>query len=183
MKKLFFLVAVLGIAALPFSNATAGSPVSVGIEAGMVNTDVDGLDNTWMGGVFVDLGLPMLNWYVEPFMNYWTWSESIDAFGTNFETSLSDWTVGGNLKMAIPTASMVRPFFGAGVSAHMLKSQIDTGTSLGSFDFSDTKLGLQFGGGVNIDAGESWGIVAQSWYHVVDGFDQWSIRGGLAWTL
>ncbi len=181
MKKLFFLVAVLGIAVLPLSDAYAGSPVSVGIEAGIVNTDVEGLDNTWMGGVYVDLGLPLLNWYLEPFINYWSWSESASISG--IESSFSDWTIGGNLKMAIPTATMIRPFIGVGASAHLLKREIDTGTVQGSFDVSDTKLGLQFGGGLNIDAGETWSLVGQSWYHVVDGFNQWSIRGGIAWTL
>ena len=35
----------------------------------------------------------------------------------------------------------------------------------------------------SIDAGESWSIVAQSWYHMVEDFNQWSIRGGIAWSL
>jgi len=182
MKKTLFLIAVVGIALLPFSNAFAGGPISVGIEAGMVNADVEGLDNTWMAGAFMDLGLPMLNFYVEPFVNYWNWSDRVGAGTSQTDMSFSDWTVGGNLKMAIPTASMVRPFVGAGVSAHVLKSELDMGT-VGTFDASDTKVGFQLGGGLNIDAGSNWSLVGQSWYHMVEDFNQWSIRGGIAWSL
>lgn len=182
MKKLLFLVAILGVAAMPFTNVQAAGPVSIGVEGGIVNTEIEEFDNTWMMGVFADFSLPMLNWSVEPFLNYWSWSESVDAGSLSMDASFTDWTVGGNVKMSIPTASMVRPFIGAGASAHVLKSELDMGT-LGSFDASDTKLGFQFGGGTYIDAGGSWSLVAQSWYHMVDGFNQWSVRGGVAWSL
>lgn len=182
MKRLFILIAVLGIAALPFSNAFAAGPVSVGVEGGFVNTEIDEFDNTWVMGVFADFGLPMINWSIQPFINYWNWSEDISVLGENMETSFSDWTVGGNVKMSIPTPSIVRPFIGAGVSAHILTAEVDLGT-MGSFDDSDTKLGFQLGGGTYIDAGDSWSIVAQTWYHMVEDFNQWSIRGGVAWSL
>jgi opacity protein-like surface antigen len=182
MKKLLFLVAILGVASLPFSNAFAAGPVSVGVEAGFVNTEVDEFDNTWMAGVFVDLGLPMLNWYLEPFINYWSWSDSYVVSSETMDATFSDWTIGGNVKMAIPTATMLRPFVGAGVSAHVLSSELDMG-SIGTIDASDTKLGFQLGGGLNIDAGDNWGFVAQSWYHMVEDFNQWSVRGGVAWSL
>lgn len=185
MKKLLFLVAVLGIAALPYTNAYAAGPVSVGVETGFVNTEIDEFDNTWMMGVFADFGLPMVNWSVEPFLNYWSWSDEITVSGSRLESTFSDWTIGGNVKMAIPTASMVRPFLGAGVAAHVLtaESQVQFLGETLSVDASDTKLGFQFGGGVNFDAGENWSIVAQSWYHLVDEFNQWSVRGGVAWNM
>ena len=182
MKKTLFLVAILGVVALPFTNAFAAGPISVGVEAGLVNTEVEELDNTWMAGVFMDFGLPMLNFYVEPFLNYWSWSDEVGVGSSATDMTFSDWTVGGNLKMAIPTPSMVRPFVGAGVSAHVLKSEVDMGT-VGTFDASDTKVGFQLGGGLSIDAGESWSIIGQSWYHIVEDFNQWSIRGGVAWSL
>jgi opacity protein-like surface antigen len=184
MKKLLFLVTILAVASVA-SAALAGGPISVGIEAGMVNTEIDEFDNTWMAGAFVDVGLPMLNWYIQPFINYWNWSERISVSGADLETPFSDWTVGGNVKMAIPTASMVRPFLGAGVAAHVLtaESQVEFLGETLSVDASDTKLGFQLGGGVHVDAGETWSIVAQSWYHMVDEFNQWSIRGGIAWNL
>jgi hypothetical protein len=184
MKKLLFLVAIVAIASVA-TTAFAGGPISVGVEAGMVNTEVEMFDNTWIAGAFVDVGLPMLNWYVEPFINYWTWSETVSSFGADLESSFNDWTIGGNVKMAIPTASMVRPFLGAGVAAHVLtaESQVQFLGETLSVDASDTKLGFQFGGGVNFDAGENWSIVAQSWYHLVDEFNQWSVRGGVAWNM
>jgi len=182
MKKILFLVALFSVAALPFSSAFAGGPVSIGVEAGFVNTEVDEFDNTWVAGAFMDLGLPLLNWYIEPFINYWNWSDNVTAGTATTDMSFSDWTIGGNVKMAIPTPTMIRPFIGAGVSTHVLKSELDMGT-LGSFDASDTKFGFQLGGGVNIDAGDTWSFVAQSWYHMVEDFNQWSIRGGVAWSL
>jgi opacity protein-like surface antigen len=182
MKKLLFMIAIVSIASLPFSNAFAAGPVSVGVEGGFVNTEIDEFDNTWVMGVFADFGLPMLNWSVEPFLNYWSWSDEAGIGTESADMTFSDWTIGGNVKMAIPTASMVRPFIGAGVSAHVLTAELDMG-SFGTADASDTKLGFQVGGGTYIDAGESWSIVAQSWYHMVEDFNQWSIRGGIAWSL
>lgn len=182
MKKLLFLVAILAVAAMPLSNAFAAGPVSVGVEGGIVNTDNDALDNTWVAGVFADFGLPMLNWSVQPFINYWSWSDRVFEGTSSMDMSFSDWTVGGNVKMSIPTPAIIRPFVGAGVSAHVLKSEVDMG-SLGNLSASDTKVGFQFGAGTYIDAGSSWSFVAESWYHMVEDFNQWSIRGGVAWSL
>lgn len=181
MKKLLFLVAILAVAAMPLSNAFAAGPISVGVEGGIVNTDVDAFDNTWVAGVFADFGLPMLNWSVQPFVNYWNWSDTVPGT-TNMDMSFSDWTIGGNVKMSIPTPTMIRPFVGAGVSTHVLKSEVDTGT-FGSLSASDTKFGFQFGGGAYFDAGSNWSFIAQTWYHMVEDFNQWSIRGGVAWSL
>lgn len=178
MKK-FALMAVAFLAvALIGSSAFAGSPLrAVGVEAGYVSPDVEGdVDmNTWIAGVYLDFGLPATNFYVNPFVNYWNWS---DGEGSA-ETSFHDWTIGANLKWTIPTASKVSPFLAAGASAHMLNVSQDAL----NLDEGDTKFGFQLGTGASIGVSQSMNIIGSGWYHIVEDVNHWSLRGGLAWSI
>jgi Outer membrane protein beta-barrel domain len=178
MKKLALFVTVLCVAALATASAFAAGPLrAVGIEAGYVSPDLGDVQNpggTWVAGAFLDFGMPMTNLAINPFVNYWNWS---DGTGSS-ETSLRDWTVGANLKLTIPTAAVhVQPFVAAGASVHMLNA------SVGSIGASDTKFGFQAGGGLKIGVSQSANIIGSGWYHSVDSSNYWSVRGGLAWSI
>lgn len=182
MKKLLFLGVVVVIATMTVSSAFAGSR-AVGVEVGYVNPqdEAEVFSSTWIAGVYMDFGLPAVNWSVSPFVNYWNWSE--DASG--LETSFHDWTVGANVKMTIPAAT-VQPFIAAGASAHLLNASAKgTDPLLGSFDLSesDTKFGFQVGGGASMGVGSRTNLVASGWYHFVENVDQWSARAGLSWNI
>ncbi len=179
MKKLLSIVAVVALVALTASSAFAGGPLrTVGLEAGYVSPDIDGLDQaggTWVAGAFLDFGLPMTNLYINPFVNYWNWSESVSSI----ETSFHDWTVGANLKLTIPTSAVrVQPFVAAGASVHMLNASV---TGFG--DASDTKFGFQGGAGLKVGISQSANIIGSGWYNVVDTANHWSVRGGLAFNI
>ncbi len=176
MKKVLLLTAVVCAVTMMGTSAFAGSPLrAVGLEAGYVSPDTDGGPsmNTWIAGLYADFGMPMTNFYVNPFVNYWNWS---DGEGST-ETSFHDWTVGANLKWTIPTAGVISPFVAAGASAHMLNAQS------GSFDAGDTKFGFQAGTGASIGVTQSMNFVGSGWYHMVEDVNQWSLRAGLAWSL
>ena len=100
-KRVRLTAAALCAVLMIGSSAFAGSPLrAVGVEAGYVSPDIDGGTdmNTWIAGVYLDFGLPATNMYINPFVNYWNWSE---GSGTS-EVSFRDWTMGANLKWAIP---------------------------------------------------------------------------------
>jgi hypothetical protein len=52
-----------------------------------------------------DFGLPATNFYVNPFVNYWNWSDGDGSAQTSFH----DWSIGANLKWTVPTAGRFRP--------------------------------------------------------------------------
>jgi len=178
MKKYLLLAGVLGVSVLMASSAFAGPLRAVGFEAGYVSPDIEGVDdtNTWVAGVFLDFGLPATNLYVNPFVNYWNWSDGAGTAETNFR----DWTIGANVKWTIPTSAVrVQPFLAAGVAAHLL----NVSQEAISLDEGDTKFGFQTGAGVKIGVSQSANIIGSGWYHIVEDVNQWSLRAGLAWSI
>lgn len=177
MKKLLSLVAVVAVVAVTASNAFAGSPLrSVGVEAGYVSADLGGVETngTWVAGLFADFGLPATNLYVNPFVNYWNWSETENSV----ETSFRDFSIGANMKWTIPTSAVrFQPFLAAGVAVHMLNASVDT------IDQSETRFGFQGGAGFKVGVSQSTNVIGSGWYHSVEDADNWSVRGGLAWNI
>jgi hypothetical protein len=181
MKRLFVIIAVLGVAAFSLGDATAASPLrSVGIQAGYVSPE--NIDGTWTVGFGLDFGLPVTNLYVQPFLGYWNYSETV--FG--LEASITDWTIGGNLKYVIPTsAPKVRPFVAGGAAVHMLNASTE-GSILSvpvSIDVSDNQFGFQAGGGLIVDASPRVSIIGSGFYHIVENYNQWMVGGGVQINL
>lgn len=178
MKKVLLLTAVICAVAIMSTSAFAAGPLrSVGLEAGYVSPDTDGGPsmNTWIAGLYADFGLPATNFYVNPFVNYWNWSDGDGSAQTSFH----DWSIGANLKWTIPTAGMVSPFLAAGASAHMLNVSQDAI----NLDQGDTKFGFQFGGGASVGVSQSMNLIGSGWYNMVENVNQWSARAGVAWSL
>jgi opacity protein-like surface antigen len=178
MKKIALMTAVFCAVAMIGTSAFAASPLrAVGVEAGYVSPDIEaGPDmNTWVAGVFLDFGLPATNMYINPFVNYWNWS---DGEGTS-EMSFSDWSVGANVKWTIPTAGMISPFVAAGAAAHMLNVSQDAL----NLDEGETRFGFQAGAGAKVGVSQSASIITSGWYHIVEDVNQWSLRAGLAWSI
>ncbi len=177
MKKLFLLVAVCCV--FVSANAFAQSPIrSIGFDAGYVSPDVEGMDGTWTAGVFMDFGLPVANLQINPFINYWNWSQ--DEAG--FETSFRDVAIGANLKYAFPTASTkFQPFIAGGLGVHMLNASQESGGV--SVDEGETRFGFQGGAGFKVGVSERANIVTSGWYNVVEDVNHYSLRAGLAFNL
>ena len=185
MKKLFLILAVCSV--FVSANAFAASPIRlIGLEAGYVSPDVDGLDSvdgTWVAGAFLDFGLPATNLYVSPFINYWSSSTEIPGGPTNDELNLRDFSLGANLKFTIPTASVrFQPFIAAGVSVNMMNAE-----QTGFESNSETKFGFQGGAGFKIGLNESMSALGSGWYNVISNdtgdVKNWSLRAGVGFNM
>jgi opacity protein-like surface antigen len=176
MKKSVVMAVAFIAAAMMSSSVYAAGPLrAVGVEAGYVSPDLNGVQDasgTWVAGVFLDFGLPATNLYINPFVNYWNWS---DGSGSA-ETSFRDWTVGANLKFTIPAPGF-QPFLAAGASAHLMNA------SVGSLEESDTKIGYQAGAGVKVGVSQSASIIGSGWWNAVENADNWSLRAGLVFGI
>jgi len=183
MKKLFVILAILGVAVFTIGEAHAIR--SIGFGAGYASPE--NIDGTWTAGVYMDFGVPVTNMYVQPFVNYWSWEESAEAAGIgSASASISDWTIGGNLKYVIPTsAANFRPYIQGGVAAHLMtaESELNLFGTPTSFSVSDTKVGFQLGGGAAYDLTERFALFGQGSYHIVQDFNQWMAGGGVQINL
>jgi len=182
MKKLLVILAILGVAVFTIGDAHAIR--SIGFGAGYASPD--NIDGTWTAGLYMDFGVPVTNLYVQPFVNYWSWEESAAAGGQSASASISDWTVGGNLKYVIPTAApKFRPYLQGGVAAHLMtaETQINLFGSPQDFSVSDTKVGFQLGAGAAFDLTERFALFGQGSYHIVQDFNQWMAGGGVQINL
>jgi len=182
MKKLIVLVAILGVAMFSINSAHATAGIRA-IGAGVGYASPDNIDGTLTFNLQLDVGVPAVNFYVQPFIGFWSKSESASVGGLgSISGDIKNWMIGGNLKYVVPTsAAKVHPYVQGGIAAHLLSTEV-SGTLLGqslSTTVSDTKIGFQFGGGVVVDAGSRWGIFGQGQYHLVSDFNQWMIGGGL----
>lgn len=177
MKKLFLLVAVCCV--FVSANAFAVTPVRcIGFDAGYVSPDVEGMEGTWTAGAFMDFGLPAANLLINPFINYWNWSEDVSSY----ETSFRDFAIGANLKYAFPTASVkFQPFLAGGIGVHMLNASAE-GAGV-SVDEGDTKIGFQGGAGVKVGLSARTNLVGSGWYNIVEDVNHWSARAGLSFNL
>ncbi|NOT34252.1 MAG: porin family protein [Candidatus Eisenbacteria bacterium] len=96
----------------------------------------------------------------------WNGSEDLNAsFGPNAEVKLSAIQATGHAVMLIPSNSNMKPYAKAGVGLYNLKGTSSGGTS--TLDSSESKLGFNFGGGMNfISSGNMmWGLNGA--YHMV----------------
>lgn len=183
MRYHLAIIACALILAVSVSTATAGADIGFkgfGVRAGMV--DAENLDATLAFGIFTDLGTFHPNVSLETYVDYWSWSEDIAGLA---ETSFRDIVVGAKVEYMF-TQTTVRPFVGAGISAHFMRSEasiaeIDLfgftvpGTSM---DASDTKFGLDLGGGLRAGMSERIDIVGEAWYSFVQDINQVGVMGG-----
>ena len=141
------------------------------------------IDATFGFGVFADLGTVAPNIGLEARLDYWSQSE--DVFG--FDTSIRDVTLGARGKYYFqvnhPT---IRPFAGLGLGMHFLKAEVEvpTGpTTTTTVDDSETRLGLDFGGGIRTAISPTLDLHAEGWYGIVSDVNQFSLRVGMSYRL
>ena len=181
MKKLFVILAILGVAVFTIGDANAGVGLrSIGVGAGYASPE--NLDGTWSAGLYMDFGVPVTNLFVQPFVSYWSWEESASGLGSS---SISDVAIGGNMKYIITTgAPKFHPYIQGGVAAHLMTA--DTQLSLlgnQSFSVTDTKVGFQAGAGAAFDMSERFSLFGQGSYHIIEDFNQWMVGGGVQINL
>lgn len=147
-----------------------------GVHLGIVNPE--DMDATFGFGAFADLGTLAPNLRLSSHLDYW--SESEDA-GPG-EVSVRDLALGMRGRYMFPVANpRLQPYAGAGVGLHFLRSEVDVPGF--SADDSDTKLGIDLGGGLMAPMTPNTDFLAELWYGIVDDFSQLSLRAGLSFKL
>ncbi|HET9326020.1 MAG TPA: outer membrane beta-barrel protein [Candidatus Eisenbacteria bacterium] len=174
------LIATLGTGSA-FAQSDLGMK-SVGVAAGYVSPE--DLDGTFSIGVFADHGTIVPNLGLESRIDFWSTSE--EAFGT--EVSIRDIAIGARTKYYFEVAHpSLRPFAGAGLALHLLHAEVTIPAMPGfpeqSFDDSETKLGLDIGGGINMPMNPRWDFNGELWYGIVSDVGQFSLRAGFGYKL
>lgn len=189
MKRLFaILVCFMAVSAMA-STAIAAADVGlkgIGVRVGVV--EPENLDTTVGFGFFMDLGTFHPNVAFETYVDYW--SNSLDV--EFMEMSFRDIAVGAKVEYMISTARpTIHPFIGGGLSVHVLRSEVTTpALDIGgliipgfSLDASDTKVGLDLGGGLRAGVAEHVDIIGEAWYSFVPDFNQLIATGGIAYKF
>jgi len=180
MRKLFIVAAVLAVA-FAATNADAGALRQISFGAGYVSPD--NVSGTWTVGAGFDFALPVSNLYIQPNAGYWNYSEDASFAGITASSSIRDIFFGGNAKYMFATsAPKLHPYVQAGVAVHMISLEADI-LGLASISDTETKIGLQAGGGLAYDVAERWGVFGQGNLHLVSDFNQWSVGGGVQFRL
>jgi len=185
MKRIFaMLVCFLALSALT-STAMAAADFGlkgIGVRVGVV--EPENLDTTVGFGLFMDLGTFHPNVAFETYASYW--SNSFDVGLA--ESSFSDIVIGAKVEyMFTVSRPTIHPFIGAGLSAHIMKSSASI-AAIGPFeamnlDATDTKMGLDLGGGLRAGVADQVDIIGEAWYTFVSDFNQLTATGGIAYKF
>lgn len=181
MKKSLVALLVLGMCVTASQIALAEPHLglqSAGVQVGMVNPE--NLDATFGVGGFADWGTLTPNIRLTSHLDYWSKSEGIPATG---KVTLRDVALTMRTQYMIPVSSeKFQPYVGLGMGLHFLNAKAELA---GFPDASDgtTKVGFDFGGGFAAPLNPKMDLQADTWYGVVDGFNQLSLKGGLAFKI
>jgi hypothetical protein len=108
------------------------------------------------------------------------------------ETSARDIVLGAKGKWIFPTTNpRIRPFAGGGLGIHFLHAEVNIPDQwIGGFlipgmslEDDSVKLGLDFGGGMNVTLNEKTDFVGEIWYGVVSDINQLSLKVGVLYKL
>ena len=154
----------------------------LGVAVGYVSPE--NLDGTFSIGAFADLGMITPNIGLEPRVDYWGWSQS--EFGV--EAKVHDVAVGARGKYFFDLRnSPIRPFAGAGMALHFVGEQVvippQGGFPAVTASDSQTKFGVDLGGGITTPAGPRANFNAEMWYGIVSDVSQFSLRAGMSFKL
>lgn len=184
MKRFtLFLAVALTLATAPTAMAQSDMGLkNLGAAIGFVSPE--NLDMTFSIGAFADWGTIAPNIGLETRLDYWGWSEN----QMGMETSIRDITLGARGKYYFETANpKVRPFAGAGLGMHFITAEV-TIPPMPPFpgeNYSDsqTKLGLDLGGGIATPINPRTDFLAEAWYGIVSDVSQFSLRAGISYKL
>jgi len=189
MKRIFaMLVCFLALSAMTTATMAAADfgLKGIGVRVGVV--EPENLDTTVGFGLFLDMGTFHPNVAFETFASYW--SNSFDVGLA--ESSFRDIAVGAKVRYLINTSRpTIHPFVGAGVSAHIMRSEVSTSdiTLFGetipgmSLDATDTKVGLDLGGGLRAGVADRIDIIGEAWYGFIPDVNQFIATGGIAYKF
>ena len=184
MKSRLVVLVALAVGLMASQQAMAQSDIGFKRLGGAIGyVSPEDLDGTFGLGVFADLGTITPEISLEPRIDYWSQSEA--AFGTEF--SVRDVAVGARAKYNFRTANpRLRPFAGAGLGLHFLNAEVTMempGFPTESYSDTETRLGLDLGGGFATTLSPRADLLGEAWYGIVSDFSTFSLRVGLSYKL
>lgn len=183
MKRMA-VVLMLALGTLLSGQAMAQSSLGLHAIGGSIAfVNVENLDGTFGLGISADMGKIAPHVGLEPVIEYWSKSE--EAFGS--KASVQDVSLGARGLYYFEVANpKVQPFAGAGLGLHFISAKTTVSIpGMGTFsaDASDTKLGLDLGGGMETPIGPKNSLHLEGWYGVVSDVGQLALRVGVSHKL
>jgi opacity protein-like surface antigen len=183
MKRMA-VVLILAVGALTSGRAMAQSSLGLkGIGGSLALVDVENVDGTFGLGISADMGHITPQVGLEPVIEYWSKTE--EAFGS--KASIHDVSVGARAKYYFEVANpKVEPFAGAGLGLHFIGAKTTLaipGFPSETVSASDTKLGLDLGGGLQTPLTPKDNLRIEGWYGVVSDVGQLAFRVGVSHKL
>ena len=184
MKRTTLLV-TLALCSIVAPAAMAQSSLglrNLGVAVGFVSPE--NFDGTVSIGGFADWGTIAPRIGLESRLDFWSQSQS--SFG--YKTSVHDITLGARGKYFFEVADpKIRPFAGAGVALHFIGAKVEIPAQFGfpasSASDTNTKLGLDLGGGIATSISPRTDFLGEAWYGIVSDVSQFSLRAGLSYKL
>jgi len=144
----------------------------------------ENVNGTFSFGAFADLGSIAPKFKLEPRVDFWSHSE--ENFGA--KASINDLAVGARVKYMIEVQNpRLQPYVGSGLALHFLHVSATT-PAFGGFpemtvSDSQTKLGLDLGGGVMTPINMRTNLMGEAWYGIVSDVSQFSLRVGISHSM
>lgn len=190
MKRIFAVLIVFGACVLAAQSALAQSDLGfkrIGAQVGLV--DPENSSSTLGLGVFVDHGTLAPRFQLRSHLDYWGKSEDVPFGGT---ASVRDIAIGCRARYMFPvTSPRVQPYAGGGLGLHFLHGKVEIPDQVimgvpvpgSTSSSSDTKLGLDLGGGIESPINPSTNFLAELWFGIVSDVNTVSLKVGLAHAL
>ncbi len=183
MKRMTLIVALaLSVLIAPVALAQSDLGLKgVGGAIGYVNPE--DLDGALLLGVFADCGTIAPKIGLEARLDYWSQSESAPYT----DVSVRDIVLGARAKYHFDVShSSIRPFAGAGLGLHFVAAEATTsvpGFPTTTADDSESRIGLDLGGGIATAMGPRTDFLGEAWYAIVSDVSHFSLRAGLSYRL
>lgn len=182
-RNILMITAALVVVMAPAAMAQTDLGLKgVGAAIGFVSPEH--LDGTFSFGALADLGTLAPNIKLEPRLDYWSWSKS----DMGVDSKAHDVALGARGKYFFEMKnSSLHPFAGAGLAFHFVGSEVSTPAGGGlpamTVNDSETKLGLDLGGGLSTPITPRADLLSEVWYGFVSDVNQFSLRVGVSYKL
>ena len=184
MKRMALLLTftICVCAASPAASQSNLGLKRAGLAVGFVSPEH--VNGTFSIGALADWGTMAPRIGLESRLDYWSHTE--EDFG--IKASVSDVTLGARGKYYFETTNPnIRPFAGAGLAFHFIGAKVvvppQGGFPAMSASDSQTRLGIDLGGGFATAINPRTDFLGELWYGIVEDVSQFSLRAGMAFKL
>lgn len=182
--------ALIAFAAFVFTSSGALADADIGFKGAggkLSFVSPDDIDATIGLGAIVDLGTIIPELGLQATLDFWSKSE--DELGA--EASFRDIVLGARTAYNFPVENPdFKPYVAGGLAIHIFHSEVDVpplrdpfgnvipGTG-GTFDDTETKIGLDLAGGTGYAVADNADLIAEAMFRIVSDVSQFVISAGV----